>query len=160
MMKFESKQIVEIIGVSSIVISLAFLAYQTSQSNRIAIATAEIEINTIYAGRNEVWISNQPLRSAYYKAIEDGGIDDLSADEDGLLFRYVVISFNAFFSREAAFRNGVLSEESFNKVFNDLDAMLASPAYRELLRKFVGRYPAAHENPLITYVKEYFKRVD
>ena len=153
-MKIEIKQIVETIGVSSIVISLLILAYQTNQSNRIAIATAEIEINSIYTGINEIWIENKPLRDAYYKANLDGGVSDLSREERDLLNRYIFRFVNAWWSREAAFRNGVLSAESFNRVFNDIDALIADPAYRDSFRILADRYTASEENPLIVHIRE------
>jgi hypothetical protein len=153
-MKIEIKQIVEVIGVSSIVISLLFLAYQTNQSNRIAIATAEIEINSIYAGVNEIWIESQPLRDAYYKASSNGGVSDLSPEERQLLTRYVLRYTNAFSSREAAYRNGVLSTESFNRVFNDIDALVADPVFGDSFRIIVDRYTASETNPLIVYIRE------
>ena len=157
-MNLDSRQFLEAIGVCAVIISLLFVAFEIRQANRIAVATAEIEINGMAAELNDLRINNEQLRSIRNKIWSNDGRFEPTEDESELYYAYIARSFNLFLSREAAHRNGLLTDESMNRTYNDLERALNLPGNIPFYRQFVDNYPASEENPLIVYVKEILAR--
>lgn len=148
-MKFSTKILFEILGVFSVVLSLLFLTYEIRQSNRIAIASAEIEVMNNAASFNELRITDGGLRDALTKASSIEGTRTLTADEELIVRGYATRFFNLALAKEAAYQNGVLSEESLNRSFEDISMLVQSPGLRTPFRALVDRYSATSTDNLI-----------
>ena len=140
-MKNRSFQIVEIIGVVSVVISLLIVAYEIRQTNKIAIVNAEIELRNNYSALNELMVTHSELAVMLIRNEEEGG--KLSAAEHIRMRSFMFRHLNIWIASEIAYENGMLPEPSFQIVLNDVAFGLRNfpglhPHFREILDNFGG----------------------
>jgi len=103
------KNIIELIGITALVVSLVFVAWELRQSNRIAIAiaTAEAELRTGNREFNSIVAENPGLAAILVKAREAGA--RLDPIEDEIHRSYARTGFNLLTQANAEYENGLLS---------------------------------------------------
>ena len=117
------KEIVEIVGVVSIVASLLLVAWEIRQSNRIA--GAEVVLNL--AGQfDEIHgeRATSPEVAKLYPKLSAPESHLVTATErsqmEGLAWRYV----NSYVAAQVAYDNGIMSREHFERYLSDAEALV------------------------------------
>lgn len=122
------REIVEIVGIVSIVASLLLLAIEVRQSNRIANAEMELALSTGYAEAHLERATNPEFARLFAK-LRDPESHLITATEaeqiEGLAWFYM----NILWSAQAAYDDGVLTRQQFD-------------AYLVDMRWFLENYPA------------------
>lgn len=123
MKKTNWREIVEIVGVVSIVGSLLLLATEVRQSNRIANSELEMNLAENYNIIQHERATNPGFAKLFAK-ISDPGAHLITATEReqirGLAWHYV----NVFWAAQSAYDNGVLSHDQLEAYINDLRSIL------------------------------------
>ena len=125
-MNLEKKEVVEIIGLSAVVVSVLFLAFEIRQSNQIARNDAELNI------RNQVHevhgnILSSPETAAVLAKLRLGH-EDLSPAENELAISFTKQNIQLLTSAEQAFENGLLSRDTYDQwIRNSEDTMNEFP---------------------------------
>jgi len=151
-MKLETKQLIEMLGVVAVVLSLIFVAYEIRQSNRIALATAEMEVLNNASALNELRITDDELRSLILKIREGNGSYNPDSNETEMMNAYITRFMNLVLSKEAAYRNGVLSEDSLNRSLDDIRRLTTPVGMRPFFQYFIDSYPSDSENLVISFL--------
>jgi hypothetical protein len=125
----------------AVLAGILFLAYEIQQSNRIAIATTEIEIRAGYGVLNELIIAEGELAEIFVKA--ESADAKLSAAEELRLLIWMTQIVNQWMAIETAYQNEMIPASTYGVIFNDQRFLMkAYPALRPLLRQTIGNYPA------------------
>jgi hypothetical protein len=152
-MKLDNRQAIEIIGVTAVVLSVLFLAFELRQSNRIAIAATEIEIRNSFDSMNAAIYSDAEIAEIIEKATL--GTATLEPIEERRLWAWLVQTVNVYMSVEIAFENGMIPIETYNVIFDDILWLVHDlPASRPLLRTIVNDYPALKETEVVMFLDE------
>ena len=106
-LKITTKQFTELLGISALVVSLVFVAWELRQSNRIAIATAEAELRAGSREFNSLVAENPELAAILVKAREPNAI--LTPIEDEILRNYARTGFGLLTQMNAGYENGYLT---------------------------------------------------
>ncbi|MGI9323868.1 MAG: hypothetical protein ACR2PZ_01520 [Pseudomonadales bacterium] len=145
-------QVVETVGIVSVVLSLLFVAYQIQQTNQIAIVTTEVEIRNSYGELNESMYSAPQLARLIEKATEpsftpqEGELTQLRS----LAFRFL----NVWMAAEIAYNNDMLPTESFEIVLNDIRYLVHEISYmRVMLKEILDNYPGWDGTQVATTIR-------
>jgi hypothetical protein len=143
-MEITGIQMLEIVGIISVVLSLLFVAYQIQRTNQIAIVTAEIETRNNYSSLNEAMYGNKDLAILIEKAQdpefqpEHGELTQLRS----LGFRFM----NIWLASEVAFKNKMLPATSYSVVLNDIGYVIEEiPYMRHMFKLIIDNYPGWSE---------------
>lgn len=122
------REIVEIIGVISIVASLLLLATEVRQSNRIASTELEVQLIDLFNENNRERAFNTEYAKLFAK-LQEPDAHLITATEQqqirGLAWHYV----NTFYVAQTAYNNGLLTQNQLEE-------------YKEDLQATMDRYPA------------------
>ncbi len=145
MKKTNWREVVEIVGVVSIVGSLLLLATEVRQSNRIANSEMEMNLAKNYNIIQHERATNPDFAKLYAK-ISNPDAHLITATEReqirGLAWHYV----NVFWAAQSAYENGVLSHEQLEAYINDFRSILKRhPALVEHFVFIRGEMPAMRE---------------
>ena len=148
------REIVEIVGVLSIVGSLLLLATEVRQSNNIASAAVEASLGAEYNKINFERATNPNFAKLYAK-MADPASHLITATEneqmEGLAWTYM----NIYWSAQAAHDNGLMSDEQMQGYATDLGLLLKlRPALREHFVLLLEEVPGMSEAPVFSAVTE------
>ncbi len=147
-MKITTTQIIEIVGITSVVISLMFVAYQIQQTNQIAVVTTELETMNNFSSLNEAIFSDGEFSSLLTSSMKP----EFTPTEDEItrLRSWVYRSHNIWLAAETAYENDMLSESTYQGVLNDISFNIGfNPYLRSLHREVMPNYPGLSET--LTY---------
>ncbi len=129
-MELNKRQIFEFVGMSAVVVSLLFLAYELRQSNRIAIGNASMEMTNISLELNHSLFENSEISELAVKLSEND--QDLTPTEsqmaDALAYGYM----NMWSAALRAYQNDLISQDSFENFMGGITAEM---------RRFPGLAP-------------------
>ena len=149
-------QWVEIVGVISVVFSLLFVAYQIQQANQIAVVSNELDIRENFASINEILMTDRAFASLLNKSTDPNYA--ATAEEQEQLRGLVLRMMNVWMAAETAYVNGMLPEESFTTIFNDVDAVFGRyPSMRKLFRNSLDNYPGWNTTDVYGYMDKQLK---
>ena len=148
------REIVEIVGVVSIVGSLLLLATEVRQSNNIASATMEANLGAEYNRINFERATNADFAKLYAK-MADPASHLITATEneqiEGVAWTYV----NIYWSAQAAHDNGLMSDDQLQGYAGDLGLLLERrPALKEHFVLFLEEIPGMSDAPVFSAVTE------
>jgi len=131
----------EISGAVIVIATLVYLARQIHQSNRIAIASTEINVRNSLNDINDSIYTDTGVAELLIKAT-DSHVE--LTDVDSLkLYHLVLRGLNQWLSIETAFANEMVPTETHGVIFDDMRAFIAAyPAVRPVCRQAVDNYPA------------------
>ena len=146
------REIVEIVGVVSIVGSLLLLATEVRQSNNIASATMEANLGAEYNRINFERATNADFAKLYAK-MADPASHLITATENeqikGVAWTYV----NIYWSAQAAHDNGLMSDDQLQGYAGDLGLLLERrPALKEHFVLFLEEIPGMSDSPVFAAV--------
>ena len=145
--------IAEILGALTVVATLAYLAQQVRLSNRIAIASSEIELRNNFSPTNEAMYGNieiaQLLTRARNPAAEFDDIEQLR------LTAFLRQLFNNWLAIQTAYENGLTSKATYEGIFDDVkNTMKGVPGINFVFRQLVDDYPALAGTKLVAFINE------
>ena len=148
------REIVEIVGVVSIVGSLLVLATEVRQSNSIASAAMEMSIAEEYNKINFERATNAEFAKLYAK-MADPASHLITATEneqiEGLAWHYL----NIYWSAQAAHDNGLMSDEQLQGYAADLGMLLKqSPALQDQFITISELVPGMSATPVFAAINE------
>ena len=117
------REIVEIVGVVSIVGSLLLLAMEVRQSNLIAATEIELQVANMFNIDNIERASNPDYAKLYAK-IEDPGSHLITATEQQQIRGLAWFFVNNYAYVQAAYNNGLLSSETYEGLRADFDSIV------------------------------------
>ena len=133
-------QMIEAVGVVSVVISLLIVAYEIRQTNKIAIVTAEIELRNNYSELNEFMATDHELAELLVR-IADAEYQT-SAAEHLRVRRFCFRNLNIWIASEIAFDNDMLPPSSFQIVLDDISHILRTAPYmHHYFMEILDNYP-------------------
>jgi len=126
---------------------ILFLAVEIQQSNRIAIASTEIDVRNSFASINESIYSNPNLADLFIKAGEADA--NLTPAEEWRVYALVLRLLNTWLAIETAYTNGMVPHATFSALENDMRGMMNRfPKMRSQFRLAIETYPALSETDI------------
>jgi len=148
------REIVEIVGVVSIVGSLLLLATEVRQSNNIASATMDANLGAEYNRINFERASNADFAKLYAK-MADPASHLITATENEQIEGVAWTYLNIYWSAQAAHDNGLMSDGQLQGYATDLALLLERrPALQEHFVFFVDDIPGMSDAPVFSAVTE------
>ena len=98
---------------------IVFLAVEIQQTNEIAKVTTEYEIRNSFSNINEILMTVEELSALLIKSRSTNG-DDLTLEERTMLGSWVRRLMNGWIAIELAYRGGLVSEETYSIIFDDI----------------------------------------
>ena len=146
----DNKQLLEIAGIAGIIVSLIFLAYQVQQANRIAIASAELEVRNLFTGVNETVVSDKEIGELIVRARQPNV--DFTEVEELRFSAFIRSAFNTYIAIEVSYQNGVIPRSTYESVFDELDLALSSQVgARYLWRNAINSYTSLADSEFIVH---------
>jgi hypothetical protein len=146
-MKITTTQTIEIIGITSVVISLMFVAYQIQQTNQIAIVTTELETMNNFSSLNEALFGDSEFSSLLTRSMQPGYTP--TENEVTRLRSWVFRMHNIWLAAGTAFENDMLSETTYESVLNDISFNIGiNPYLRSFHREIISNYTALGETSI------------
>jgi hypothetical protein len=144
--------IAEIASATGVILTLAYLAYQISQTNRIAKSAAVREIEREYIDlyktvATDIEFSNlaTKLRDSTYAAD--------SAVEDEKIENFAVWLVSIWLNVQACYDQGQMDRKTYQLYLEDVKAKLTHwPALRPYVKKVMERYPAIKDMEIYTEI--------
>jgi hypothetical protein len=154
------REMLEIVGVLSIVAAILLLASEVRQSNRIAQAKIEIDISQLY---NEVNISRatDPDVAKLFAKVQDPDSHLLTATDlsqiEGLAWHYL----NNFLIIQLAFDQGLVNQIDFDSYKSDIALIAAAnPALISEWREILEQDPSLSDKEIFTPISDMFAAMD
>ena len=122
-MKLSQSKLFETIGLSAIVISLIFVAYQINQSNRIARGTTSYELSRHWMEINRFYIT-QPEMLELRDKLKDRDYVPASEIEFQRSRAYARMLVNMWMALEEAHENGIASDAYYKIAQNDVRSVI------------------------------------
>ena len=153
MQKIETGQLIATFANVGVIVGLVFLILEIQQANRIAIATSEIEVRSLYSELNEALYAVPEINELLVKA-QDGNVE-LSDQEkvraEGLVLRLA----NAWRSIEVAYENDLVPTETFSTIEDDVRSILTVyPALAPTFRQMIEDYPGQRESDVFLIIEK------
>lgn len=131
---------------------ILFLSIELQQANRIATATAEIEIRNSYGDLNSGIYADEALAELLIRGQDDTA--EYDAVEDIRHYQWIIQLVNIWLSIEIAYENGIAPLETYNVIFDDMNLTLGVPYSRKQLRLIHSQYPSLAETEVFTHINE------
>jgi len=148
-------QILEIVGIATIVLSLMFVAYEIRQSNKIATVSNVNEIYYRFTTVNEALMSDPELARLIIKTNEAKELSDLTESENLRIYGWIQFLTNIWVSANIAYDNGQLAEPTDNALFDGarFNLQATGPVGRRIWKTYIDRYPALSEMAIVIFIK-------
>ena len=128
---------------------ILFLALEIRQSNRIALATAEMSIRDHYLVHNQMVVTDDRVAELLVRAEDPDA--EFSAVETTRLDAYIYMNANTWRAIEIAYSNGLLPPETFKIIDGEINGILRwYPGLRPIMQQFVEDLPTQDDR----YVSE------
>ncbi|PCI76244.1 MAG: hypothetical protein COB20_11145 [SAR86 cluster bacterium] len=142
-MNISMTQLFEAAGILAVVISLLFVAYQIQQANLIARVTTEYEIRNNHAEFNQSIFTNPDIASFLGSKFDPPAESGMTQGEYVQGIAFAIRSINIWTAAETAFKNGMLSESTYNFMIDDIRYTLAAdPGMRLFYRDTIAVFPS------------------
>jgi hypothetical protein len=148
-------QILEIVGIATVVLSLMFVAFEIRQSNKIATVSNVNEIYARFTAVNGALMSDPELARLVLKASEAEELSDLTKSEILRYYSWIQFLTNIWLSANIAYDNGQLAEPTYNALFDDAsyNLQVTGPAGRRIWKKYINTFPALSDMAIIIFIK-------
>ena len=136
---------VEIVAAAGVIITLAYLARQISQTNRIGHASVVRELQQRYHELYSLVVSDLEVAQLVAKLTDPDYRAESEVDEQRLQHLAGLVA-GMYFSAHTAYDEGQMSEMVYRIYCEDVIARLDQwPALKPYLQKVIGRWPSGHE---------------
>ena len=153
--QIEKKQILELVGIATVVLSLMFVAYEIRQSNNIATVSNSNDIYGKFNAVNEALMSDPELAGLIIKAGKVEKLGDLTESEILRFNGWIQFLLNIWVSANIAYDNGQLAEPTYNALFDDarFNLQVTGPAARRIWKDHIDSFPALSEMAIVIFIK-------
>jgi hypothetical protein len=135
--------IAEIASALGVIVTLLYLAYQISQTNRIAKSAVVRELQQSYEALYTLVASDLNMAELVAKLREPDYIAE-SVVEEERLDNFAILVASNWFSAEVAYEKGQFDENTFKIYCEDVEAKLAQwPGLKPYIKSAVERFPSA-----------------
>jgi hypothetical protein len=121
-----------------VIVGIIFLAVEIQQSNRIAIAAAEIDIRNGLAAGNQGKYLDDEFAEIIAKLSDPDA--ELTPADQYRGYQYIIEGLNVFLAIETAHANGMLPQETYGIIEDDIRKDMKS------YPKTIALYRQAHDN--------------
>jgi hypothetical protein len=154
------REMVEIVGVLSIVAAILLLASEVRQSNHIAQAKIEIDVSQLYNQVNMSRATDSDFAKLFAK-VQDPDSHLLTATDlsqiEGLAWHYL----NNFLIIQLAFDQGLINQNDFDSYKSDIALIAAAnPALISEWREILEQDPSLSDKEIFTPISDMFAAMD
>jgi len=135
-----------------VIAGVFFLVAEIRQSNRIAIATAEIDIRNSFASSNESMYSDPNFADLMVKIRDANAV--LTPAEEWRIYQFVLRGLNTWLAIETAYANDMIPRETYDVIENDMRADMSS------FPKIVPIYRQAYEDYPVLSDTDVFRKLE
>ncbi len=140
MRKLDSSQLAATLANIGVIIGLIFLVLEIQQGNKIATATTEIEIRSLFSELNEALYAVPEVNELLVKAQNRDA--EFTEQEKIRANGFVLRLSNAWQAVEIAYENDILPTDTFSVIEDDVRSVLTSyPAFAPFFRRMIDDYP-------------------
>ena len=132
--------IIEILGIFTVIVSLLFVAYEINQANKIAMVDSEQAIWENFSAINELIMGNTEFAQLMHNMTdEDAVFSDNDLEKVRALVRRLT---NAWSAAENSYNSGMLTEQTYQLLYDDVRNLLITyPGSRQAWRELLDLYP-------------------
>ena len=144
--------IAEIASAIAVILTLAYLAYQISQTNRIAKSAAVREIEREYIDLYKTVATDIEFSNLATK-LRDSTYSADSEVEDEKIENFAVWLVSIWLNVQACYDQGQMDQKTYPLYLEDVKAKLTHwPALRPYVKKIMQRYPAIKDMDIYTEI--------
>ncbi len=123
-----------------VIVGIVFLIIEIQQANKIATATAEIEIRSLFAGVNEAAYAVPGMDKLLVKTQTR---NETLTPEENVRFRgYVLRLTNTWLALEIAYSSDVLPDDTYTIIEDDIRNFIdRNPLSRPIFQEFLTAFP-------------------
>jgi hypothetical protein len=134
--------IAEIFGAAGVIITLAYLAHQIAQTNRISKAAVIRELEQKYIDLYTQILTNVELADLITKLRDPSYTADSKVEQEKMdMFALLVVSI--WLSVQVSYDQGQIDQKTFQIYHEDVDAKLSQwPAIRPHMKRILEGYPS------------------
>lgn len=159
MQKIDTGQLVATLANFGVIVGLVFLILEIQQANRIAIASSEIEIRSLYSEINEALYAVPEINQLLLKS-QDANVQ-LSEQEKLRATGFVMRLSNAWRSIEVAYENELVPTRTFSSVEDDIRTILTTyPGLAPTFRRMVDDYPGQSKSEVALLIEKVLEELD
>lgn len=154
-MQYSTKQLIELIGIATVVLSLLLVAYEIRQSNEIATTANVNDVYARFSSVSEAILTDPELAVLLIKKQTAIELSELSMEEQVRLGGWVSFVFDIWVAGNIAYNNDQLSEVTYNTIFDDARLELgdsSGPAHRRTWRDFIDTYPSVSQLAIVKFI--------
>ena len=154
MRKIDLGQSVTILANIGVIAGLLFLAIEIQQSNRLAIASTEIEVRNSLAAINESIYTNTGIAEILIKLTDPAA--ELTPVEQLKIYMLVARLANSWLAVETAFENDMVPPETYESIEDDIrNFLIRYPAARPIMRQVIDNHPALESTEVFDIMQRY-----
>ena len=140
----------ELLGAGAVILTLAYLARQIAQTNRIGHASVVRELQQRYSELYELVASDVGVAELAAK-LTDPDYRAHSEVEEQRLQHLAGLVASMYFSAQTAYDQGQMDEDIYNIYCEDVTARLVQwPALKFYLQKVIGQWPTATKIKIVS----------
>lgn len=159
-MTWDSRKVIEAIGLLAVVFSLLLVAYEIRQANRIAVVNTEFELRNSYQATNLALLDNPDMVDFMVRMQTSGA--PLQGPDEVRARIWTYLRLNAWLATAIAYENGVATEATYQNILNNIDNVMArsSPEMRQVWRASLDSFPSLEGTAVIRYASDALARYD
>lgn len=159
-MKWNSKQIVEAVGISAVVLSLLLVALEIRQANRIAVVNAEFALRESFRDTNIALLNNPDMVDFAILASTSG--EPLEGGDEIRAVIWTYIHLNTWVATALAYENGVSTEATYGNILDEVENVIgrSSPEMRKVWRASMANFPSLKDSPIYQHANEVLARYE
>ena len=132
--------ILEVLGMVTVILSLLFVAYEINQANKIAMVDSEQAIWGNFSSINELIMGNTEYAELMHKMTnEDAEFSEADLEKVRAFVRRMT---NAWSAAENSYISGMLTEQTYQLLYDDVRNLLTTyPGSRKAWQELLDLYP-------------------
>lgn len=135
----------EIVSAIGVIVTLAYLAYEISQANRIAHSSAIREVEQQYLDFYRLLATEPVFTELSLKLRAPGYRPDTNLEAEQAT-NFVKLLVTIWFGAQTAYDRGLMDDATFQIYLDDVKVKLADwPAIRPYAARFINDYPTTRE---------------
>ena len=156
-MKLSTKDYLELMGITAVILSLLFVALEIRQSNRIALSQSETDFRSRVIELQSRVIENDDIAAALVKMRSEDA--QLTPEENEKIYSWVLSLQVNWISVTTAFENGLVSQWTMNNFLEAPTALFSKyPGLKPYFRQISEEYNF-RENPTNVW-QAIFREID
>ena len=142
-----------------VIAGIVVLAFEIKQSNRIAIASTEIEVRNSFDDINESIFSDPNLTELLVRLSDVDA--QVTPEEDYRIYAFVLSVINTWLGIEVAYANGLVPASTYNVIEDDIRGFLFSlPGMHPYFQRGYDSYPAQRDTEVYRALERVLREQD